>query len=772
MDVAALQKALAGAYGILQELGGGGMSRVFLAEDRALGRTVVIKVLAPELAAGVSADRFAREVRTLAALQHPHIVPVLSAGMVEGLPYYVMPFVRGRSVRARLADGPLTITEATSILRDVARALDYAHREGVVHRDIKPDNVLIADDVAVVSDFGVAKAVSAAAISKDGAEPLTRLGIAIGTPGYMAPEQAAADPCADHRVDIYAWAIMAYELLVGEHPFVGRAPAALFAAHMIEIPPEISSRRDDVPEFLSSLVARCLSKDPDQRPASAALLTQELSGVSSAGVNAVTRATATPSERPSIAVLPFGNLSADPDHAYFADGITEEIITALGALRSLRVAARTSAFAVKGEGGDLRAMAKRLGVAYVLEGSVRRSGSRVRVSVQLVDARNGFQLWSDQLDRDQTDVFALQDEIAARIQGALSAVLVAGQPPAVRQPPLPLRADLNDRYLLGRHMVYQFVAEQARRGLDVLEGVVSTEPSFVPAHAVLADAYLYAGFTGVLPPPIAYANARRAAENAMRLDDSRSEAHATLGYLALFSEYDYPRAERLLDRAIALNPSNSIALMYHSHCMSSLGRFEESIQSARHALAIDPLSPVIGSNLALMFLNARRYEEGLVQARAVLEFSPHDLHAHWYAGFFEMLLGRPTEGRRLMRNALAISRDAMTLGLMGNGLARCGDPEGARRLLAEMLAPDRVATTKPDLVALIYAGLGEVDNACDWLDRAAAAKVAFPLMVSVGELYDSLRGSPRFAAVLKAMGLENVKPAPESPSRLASLQAT
>ena len=342
-----LQTTLSSAYKLDRELMGGGMSRVFVAEERALGRRVVVKVLAPELAAGVSLERFKREILLTARLQHPHIVPILATGETDGRPYYTMPFVEGESLRVRLfRTGAMPVSEVVAIIRDVARALDFAHERGVVHRDIKPENILLSGESATVSDFGISKALDAAR-TPDQSGTLTALGFAVGTPQYMAPEQIAADPDIDGRADLYSLGCVAYELLVGEPPFTGVAPAALLRAHLTQDPGLVSAKRGDVPEALSNLIARCLAKDPANRPASARdflSLLDDAASPSSERLSSV----ALSAEVKSVAVLPFTNLNGDPEIDHFVDGLADEVITDLSMLKTVRVISRQSAIRFKG----------------------------------------------------------------------------------------------------------------------------------------------------------------------------------------------------------------------------------------------------------------------------------------------------------------------------------------------------------------------------------------------------------------------------------------
>ena len=484
-----LQRTLGSAYTLERELGGGGMSSVFVAQDNALGRRVVVKVLPYELAATVSVDRFKREIMLAAALQHPHIVPVLSAGETAPddheigirLPYFIMPFVEGESLRSRLARGPLSVREAVSIMKDVARALVYAHGRGIIHRDIKPDNILLASGSATVTDFGVAKALSASRErTGTSGDPngITIVGTSIGTPAYMAPEQAAGDPATDHRADLYALGIVGYEMLVGTPPFHGRAPQQLLAAQLTELPPPINTRRYDVPEALASLIMRLLEKEPANRPRSAADVARFLedpsvvsgtflsppprkhkgarprrvlwalagAGIlasiaagsawfsnrrsSSPSVTATQAGAAAPvvTGTKSIAVMPLVNISRDTSDAYFAAGMTAELTNALSRIPGLRVASATES-AARDRATSPTDLAKSLGANMVLVGTVQREGGKLRVTARLVNTADGFTVWSDMFERELKDVFAVQDEISSAIVAAISPGLALGPAP-------------------------------------------------------------------------------------------------------------------------------------------------------------------------------------------------------------------------------------------------------------------------------------------------------------------------------------------------------
>jgi eukaryotic-like serine/threonine-protein kinase len=494
----ALQQSLGTAYIVERELAGGGMSRVFVATDTRLGRRVVVKVLSPDLVASVSAERFEREIKLAARLQHPHIVPLLSAGDMGGIPYYTMPFVEGASLRDRLAAGRVTTAEAQSILRDVARALSYAHRQGIVHRDIKPENVLLAEGVAMVADFGVARALTAAATLPG--TVLTRVGIQIGTPAYMSPEQAAGDPDVDFRADLYSFGVMAYELLAGQHPFAGKRNVhALVAAHLTEQPKHLTMTTAEAPLSISTIVMQCLGKDPGARPESASAIVRalETSAVNPISVASVAMPGAT--TIPGIAVLPFTNMSGDSENEYFSDGITDDLIIALTPLSGLKVAARASSFAFKARDTELSAVATALGVGTVLQGSVRRAGNRVRVTAQLMDAREGTQLWGQRYDRTLDDIFAIQDEIVRGIVDQLKVTLRLEH--ATTQIVAPQTEDFEayELCLRGREAAYNRSPASLYRAIKYFRQALARDPNYDRAHLGLADVHIALGVYQYIP---------------------------------------------------------------------------------------------------------------------------------------------------------------------------------------------------------------------------------------------------------------------------------
>ena len=776
-----LQATLGEAYTLERELGGGGMSRVWLATETALGRQVVVKVIAPELREGLSAERFTREVRLAARLQQANIVPLLSAGTSAGAPWYTMPFVSGESLRARLASGPpLSLTERISILRDVARALAYAHGEGVVHRDIKPENVLLSHGTAVVTDFGIAKALTAARTLEGGAHAtLTQAGGTIGTPAYMAPEQAVGD-AVDHRTDLYAWGVMAYELLSGAHPFVRHTtPQGLITAHLTERPAGFKPS-DGIPPGLASLVLRCLEKDPQRRPESAAELLAALDQVTTSGSGptaAVPRRhglaiamglllagglggwlllkpdAAPPADaQKSLAVLPFESVGGDTANAYFAEGIGEELTTALAQLPGLRVAGRSSAMRFKGKGASAQEVGAALGVSSVLDGTVRRAGGRVRITAQLTSATDGLVVWTDSYERESKDVFALQDEITRAIVGALQVRLAAGPArPAGEIGTTNLEA--YDLYLRALYL-YRRRGAGLRQAEALLEEALTKDPGFARAHALLATVLI----TQPYHLPVHIGNmlprARAAAERAIALDPGLSEGHQALGMMYA-NALDWEPALREIRQAIALDPTSSEAEYRLGFILYTAGRLEEAIPAFQRAKQNDPMYPLPAAYLGNALTVSGQVEAGIAESRRAVELDStlvtglSLLTASYYHA------GRTAEAVATAERLLRRNPSAALLASAGFALARSGDPALTRAHVARLEAMPTDAPRRNATLTYLYLGLGDTAKALAAMERAAAGDGDLLFTVApFSEAYDAVRSSPRFAAVLRRYNLD------------------
>jgi len=734
-----LQHTLGTSYTLERELGGGGMSRVFVAEDTTLGRSVVVKVLPPEMASGVSIERFKREITLAARLQHPHIVPLLSAGETGGLPYFTMPFVDGESLRARLARGEeVPLKAAVHLLREVASALAYAHRKGVIHRDIKPENVLITEQHAMVTDFGVAKAISAATHAD--ADGLTAVGVALGTPAYMAPEQVAGDPGTDHRADIYAFGVIAYELLAGRAPFAGRTAQALMAAHVLETPEAISSRRVGVPAELSALVMRCLEKSPDDRPQSAEDILRRLDDVP-----------ATHREqkdaRPSIAVLPMVNTSGDPENEHFSDGLTDELIGVFSKVDGITVTGRTSTFALKGKGLSVRAITDLLHVEHVLEGSVRRAGDRLKVRVQLVNA-DGSVMWSESYDRRLEDVFAVQEEIAQAVVRALEVKLVAARGPLVR----PATKDLTayDLFLKGRYVRRGMAPDQMRLAIQYLEQAVARDPSYARAYAWLSDTHWLQIVLASRPTSEEVPLAREYATAALALDSSLAEAYWAMAQLLAGFDWDRPGAEHAFKRAIGLDPGFEEARHLYGIFLFHWSRIDEAEAELTRTLEIDPLLAAAHHTFGRLHLSMRRPDQAITHLREALTLEPMFSLAHSQLGHAYLQKGMSAEAITEFEAGARIG-SASDKAHLAYGYARVGRHEDAKAILANLVSPGNYPP--PFHMALAYVGLADHNEAFRWLEQAREEHAPWLITVNVDRAFDPLRVDSRFGDIVRYIGL-------------------
>ena len=747
--VVSLRNSLGAAYTIERELGGGGMSRVFLAEETRLGRRVVVKLLSPELSAGVSAERFEREIKLAARLQHPHIVPLLAAGDVNGLPYYTMPYIGGASLRERLQAGPIPLSEAQGILRDVAKALAYAHRQGIVHRDIKPENVLLSEGSAMVADFGVARAISAASTVADHGT-ITQMGTQIGTPAYMAPEQAAGDPDVDFRADLYAFGVMAYELLAGQHPFADRrTPHALIIAHMTEPPKALTTHTSNITSSTAGIVMQCLAKDPSQRPESASAIVAALEAAPSGPVHTAPGVANTPApDAPgaTIAVLPFANMSGDRDNEYFSDGITDDIISALTSVRGLRVAARASAFAYKGRNDDLATIGKTLGVRTVLQGSVRRAGNKVRVTAQLMDTHDGFQLWSERFDRDLDDIFAIQDEIARSIAEHLELTLGLKAKSLVVRPTDDLQA--YELYLRGREAVQQRTPASMRRGLEFFEQAIVRDPAYARAHLGVAEAYIGLGVYQAIPAAEGREKAEAAIAKAVALNADLAAIPLLRAQLKLYLRPNWPTAGEDLAESLRRDANDALANVYMAYLSGLLGDRDVRSRFSARAVECDPLSPFVRGIAGMSHYCTADYDEALRLYDEGLALDPNSVVCLWQSALTFDRLGRFEEELERSTRALDLSRRAtLLMSFQYRALYKLGRLDEARALLEEIRLREATEYVAESF-RLVPAVLGGDD--LEVLDVAREAEqearvlgeVAGLLDVVAGEAPDSLDGVP------------------------------
>ena len=722
------------------------MATVYLADDLKHHRQVAIKVLSPELGSILGPDRFAREIRIAAALSHPHILPLYDSGELPVAPagtllYYVMPYVRGQSLRQRLVrERQLPIDESLGLIRQVAAALDQAHSLGLVHRDIKPENILLHEGEAMVADFGIAFAEGAADGSSG--DRLTATGLMVGTPEYMSPEQAAGERSLDARSDVYSLACVLYELLTGEQPYTGASAQMVIAKRFTDPIPRVRRLRPTVPLAVEQALVTALARVPADRFASAGAFAEALTAPAVEERRAA-----------SVAVLPFLNLSADPENEFFADGVTEDVIAQLSKIRALKVTSRTSAMAFKKREQSLREIGATLQVATLLDGSVRRAADRVRIVAQLIDADTDQQVWTETYDRKLTDIFAIQTDVALQIAAALQAQLSPEEKTRLRKEPT---KDLEayQLFLLGKHCLARWTDEGVEQGITHLERAIARDPDYALAHATLAHAYTNMGFgvAGSLPAAEAFRRAKAAVARALELDDGLAEGHAMLGSLKFGCDYDWVGAERELKRAIELNPNSGDTYDIYGLMLSAMERYDEAIEAQRRAHELDPLHHRM--DIATTLLRAGRYDEALRTVTAVVRDEPHFALAHATLGWAHLLSGRPDLGLAALERAVSLYPDStLYLAQLGQALALAGQTAKARDVLQQLEALAKERYVSPYHMAYVHTGLGEHDRAMDWLERAYEERAGAVFGVKGSFLFIPLRSHPRFQALIRKMNL-------------------
>ena len=750
-DADALAPFLADRYVVEGEVGRGGMATVFRARDLKHERPVALKVLRPELTVGLAAERFLREIRIAANLQHPHIVPLYDSGSAGPFLYFVMPLVRGESLRRRLdRDGPLTIADVLRIGREVAEAIACAHRASIVHRDIKPENILLSDGHALVSDFGIATAIHSA-----GRSGLTGTGVMVGTPAYMSPEQADGGR-VDERADVYSLGCVLYEMLAGRPPVEGATPVSVLVGHALGKVRPLAERRPDVPPDLEKVVAKALATRADDRFAGA---TELRSALDLAVPVAAGGARGSPARREvaSIAVLPFVDLSREGDQQYFADGIAEELIHALARVDGLRVAARSSAFAFGGAPQDVRTVGARLGVGTVLEGSVRRAGSRLRISVQLVEAETGYHVWSDRFEREISDIFAIQDEIAEAIVGTIAPKLRQTQAPLVpaRQPAHRPDPEAYELFLQGRYNWYKRFEVGLQTAVHLFERSIEKDPRFAPPYAGVADAFHSLGIFGFLPPGAARARALPAVERALALDPALAAAHFSRGGGLLFFDWDLEGAEVALRKAVELEPTHAEAIAWLSFVPTLLGRPEDGVELAVRARTVDPDSPYVATLAALTHTWVGDRATAARILRWVVEQDPGLSTAHFLYGDALAATGHALDAVAWVERGAALTNRALLwLCGLGSRYARAGRASAAASVHAE-IEERRVREFVPSTgLAMLAANEGRTDAALDLLAAAVEERNPTLLLSALMPIFDPLRGEPRFGDLLRHMGID------------------
>jgi len=763
--------AALGPYTIVAPLGAGGMGEVFRALDSRLGREVAVKVL-PRAFAGDAERmrRFLREAQSASALNHPNILIVHEIGEDGGYHYLATELVLGATLRAIVLRGALPLAGAVEVAAQIAAALSAAHDAGVVHRDIKPENVMIRGDGLVkVLDFGLAKRDDVGPLDLQG-ETLdpgqTGPGVVLGTVAYMSPEQSRGGS-VDARTDLWSLGVVLYEMLAGRQPFEGDSSVDVLANILHREPPPLALARDDLPAEIAAIVGRALAKRPERRYRSARELRDDLLEVAArldaasdlgrlaapdgAAPAPVARRSSTPvasAARHSIAVLAFRNLSSDPGNDYFCDGLAEELLNALSKIEGLKVAARTSAFAFKGGKESISEIGRALGVATVLEGSVRSSGSRMRIAVQLSNAADGFQVWSERYDRQTADIFDVQDEITLAVVDALRLRLF-GEARAATLKRGTEDPEAHDHYLRGRYCWNQRTPESVRQAVEHYQRAIAADPGYAQAYAGLAGAWALFGWLSVASPRESMPRARAAALRALELDETVADAHAALGVYLSFYAWDQPAAERALRRAVDLNPGSATAHHWLGNiALLAMGRFDESLAEVRRAEELDPLSPVIASDTGVTLLYARRFGEAIAQFERTLAAAPEFYVARYHLGQALHSSGRLDAAIGEYERCLAATDDPWVTALLARSLARAGRRAEALRHRDDLLAEAERRYVPNVAFAVVHAALDEPDEALRRLERDLAERSLYPPFYAHDPVFDELRPDPRFAALV------------------------
>lgn len=771
-------------YKILSPIGKGGMGEVFLAQDTRLDRKVALKILPSEFAADAGRmSRFVREAKSASALNHPNIITIYEIGEFNDTHFIATEFIDGKTLNQYAKANPLSYKSTLEIAIQVVSALDEAHAAGIIHRDIKPDNVMVrANGLAKILDFGIAKLTVAPTSDGEAATAIqaqTQAGMIIGTPNYMSPEQARGKG-VDHQTDIFSFGVVLYEMLSGSSPFTGETVSDVIAAVLTKEPRRLS----EIPAEVEEIVNKTLQKEKRNRYQTAKDLLHDLKEVKQeleiqsrlARVSApnleepqtqILQAATTAEENPkttienlkSVAVLPFTNMSADEDNEYFCDGLAEELLNALSKIDDLKVAARTSAFSFKGKSTNVSEIGQKLGVKTVMEGSVRKSGNRLRITVQLINASDGYHLWSERYDREMRDIFDVQDEITLAVVDALKLKLFGDEKVAVLKRYTD-DTEVYELFLKGRYYHYKYTAEGWKRAIEFFEKAIEKEPNYAPAYAGMASSRGCLWFFGLLPAEQTTPQCKAATTRALEIDENLAEAHLSLAIMKFFYEWEWDKAEQEFKQAIALNPNNAEALSYYAIFLGFEERFDEAISQGRRSLEIDPLSPLINMNVGWTYFSANLFDKALDQVGKMIEMEPDFYGAYWLKGAVYLSEGKYEEAVEELTKAVSLGGHQIVLADLGSAYGLAGNKDKATVILDQLLEMRQRDYVPAICMARVYSRIGENNKAIEWLEKAFEERNGEMVFLkgeiagaADGDTLNSLASDPKLIELLQKMKL-------------------
>jgi serine/threonine protein kinase/tetratricopeptide (TPR) repeat protein len=728
-------------YEILEKLGSGGMGEVYLAEDTKLNRKVALKFLPDQYISDENFKiRFMREAQAAAKLNHPNIITIYEVNEHDGHPFIAMELAEGKSLDETIKSGELPIAKIIDITFQICEGLKEAHKAAIVHRDIKPANIIISkNERCKILDFGLA------AIQSD--ERLTGSGSFLGTVEYMSPEQVRGEK-VDHRSDIFSLGIILYEMITGHPPFKGDYVAGVVYSIINEIPEMLDKRRSNIPGEFQSIIDKTLEKDRGMRYQNVEDLLADLRKLRS-GLGLDTSAAGPP----SIAVLPFRDMSPQQDQEYFCDGIAEEVINALAHIENIRIVARTSSFAFKEQDIDIREIGRKLKVMSVLEGSVRKAGERLRITAQLINVSDGYHLWSERYDCKFDDIFAIQDEISLSIVDNLKVKLLGGEKAKLVKRYV-IEPEAYKDFLTGIHYLRRVSEQNLRNAIDCFNKALEKNPKYAHAYAGLSTAHIYLGFVNYAPPNEVFPVARAMALKAIECEPDAGEGHSCMGMIKIYYDWDWEGARREIEKSLELQPNYLTAYSTYASYFMAIGKLDDAIKYGKKALEMDPLGLPSNMYLGLYYLRACRIDLAKEQFNRLIEIEPNIAHGYWLLGQTYILESKFDEGISLIQKAFDISNnDTMILAGLGWACGVAGRVEEAYKVIETLQVKTEKKYIRPFLLAKTYAGLGENDPAFEWLDKAYDEHDISLFGIYSDETMNNIRSDPRFDRFLQKMRL-------------------